>query len=43
MLSQATIERREVWIAFVDSRGTASQRVVRSLRVDGQAHREAMS
>lgn len=35
MLSQATIERREVWIAFVDSRGTASQRVVRPLRVGG--------
>ncbi len=35
LLSQATIERREVWIGFVDSRGTASQRVVRPLRVGG--------
>ncbi|EME54571.1 helicase-associated domain-containing protein [Amycolatopsis decaplanina] len=35
LLSQATMERREVWIGFVDSRGTASQRVVRPLRVGG--------
>ncbi|AUI61977.1 helicase-associated domain-containing protein [Amycolatopsis sp. BJA-103] len=35
LLSQATMERREVWIGFVDSRGTASQRVVRPMRVGG--------
>ncbi len=35
LLSQATVERREVWIGFVDSRGTASQRVVRPMRVGG--------
>jgi hypothetical protein len=35
LLSRATLERREVWIGFVDSRGTASQRVVRPVRVGG--------
>ncbi|SEP27513.1 helicase-associated domain-containing protein [Amycolatopsis saalfeldensis] len=35
LLSLATLERREVWIGFVDSRGTASQRVVRPVRVGG--------
>ncbi|WP_409462316.1 helicase-associated domain-containing protein [Amycolatopsis sp. GA6-003] len=35
LLSRATLEQREVWIGFVDSRGTASQRVVRPLRVGG--------
>ncbi|WP_326566562.1 helicase-associated domain-containing protein [Amycolatopsis rhabdoformis] len=35
LLSRATLERREVWIGFVDSRGTASQRVVRPIRVGG--------
>ncbi|WP_410655631.1 helicase-associated domain-containing protein [Amycolatopsis sp. lyj-112] len=35
LLSQATMDRREVWIGFVDSRGTASQRVVRPMRVGG--------
>ncbi|MFF0143929.1 XPB/Ssl2-like helicase family protein [Amycolatopsis sulphurea] len=35
LLSRATLEHREVWIGFVDSRGTASQRVVRPLRVGG--------
>ncbi|MEC3978559.1 helicase-associated domain-containing protein [Amycolatopsis sp. H20-H5] len=35
LLSQATMERRDVWIGFVDSRGTASQRVVRPIRVGG--------
>ncbi|GAA4537256.1 helicase-associated domain-containing protein [Amycolatopsis samaneae] len=33
LLSRATLGRREVWIGFVDSRGTASQRVVRPVRV----------
>src|SRR5437763_4015003 len=35
LLSRATLEHREVWIGFVDSRGTASQRVVRPVRVGG--------
>ncbi|QRP46756.1 helicase-associated domain-containing protein [Amycolatopsis sp. FDAARGOS 1241] len=35
LLSRATLEHREVWIGFVDSRGTASQRVVRPIRVGG--------
>ncbi|MEU7789586.1 helicase-associated domain-containing protein [Amycolatopsis sp. NPDC049159] len=35
LLSRATLERREVWIGFVDSRGTASQRVIRPVRVGG--------
>nr|WP_020664445.1 helicase-associated domain-containing protein [Amycolatopsis benzoatilytica] len=35
LLSRATLEQREVWIGFVDSRGTASQRVVRPMRVGG--------
>ncbi|WP_033295343.1 helicase-associated domain-containing protein [Amycolatopsis jejuensis] len=35
LLSRATLEQREVWIGFVDSRGTASQRVVRPRRVGG--------
>lgn len=35
LLSQATLERREVWIGFVDANGTASSRVVRPVRVGG--------
>jgi hypothetical protein len=35
LLSRATQERREVWIGFVDSRGTASQRIVTPMRVGG--------
>jgi hypothetical protein len=35
LLSQATLERREVWIGFVDAHGTASSRVVRPIRVGG--------
>ncbi|SFB62404.1 Helicase conserved C-terminal domain-containing protein [Amycolatopsis marina] len=35
LLSRATRERREVWIGFVDSHGTASQRVVTPVRVGG--------
>jgi hypothetical protein len=35
LLSQAVQDQREVWIGFVDSRGTASQRVVRPARIGG--------
>ncbi|OZM70538.1 DNA-binding protein [Amycolatopsis antarctica] len=35
LLAEATRERREVWIGFVDSHGTASQRVVTPVRVGG--------
>ncbi|PXY20183.1 helicase-associated domain-containing protein [Prauserella flavalba] len=35
LLAQATREQREVWIGFVDSHGTASQRVVTPVRVGG--------
>jgi hypothetical protein len=35
LLTRATRERREVWIGFVDSRGTASQRIVTPVRVGG--------
>ncbi|WP_158882054.1 helicase-associated domain-containing protein [Amycolatopsis anabasis] len=35
LLARATRERREVWIGFVDSRGTASQRIVTPVRVGG--------
>ncbi|WP_116048714.1 helicase-associated domain-containing protein [Amycolatopsis palatopharyngis] len=35
LLSRATREQREVWIGFVDSHGTASQRVVTPVRVGG--------
>jgi len=35
LLSKATLERREVWIGFVDAHGTASSRVVRPIRVGG--------
>ncbi|PRX50263.1 XPB/Ssl2-like helicase family protein [Prauserella shujinwangii] len=35
LLAEATRERREVWIGFVDAHGTASQRVVTPVRVGG--------
>jgi predicted DNA-binding transcriptional regulator YafY len=35
LLSQAAKDRREVWIGFVDSRGTASQRVIRPAWIGG--------
>lgn len=35
LLNRATREQREVWIGFVDSHGTASQRVVTPVRVGG--------
>lgn len=35
LLARATREQREVWIGFVDSHGTASQRVVTPVRVGG--------
>lgn len=35
LLTKAVAEQREVWIGFVDSHGTASQRVVRPVRVGG--------
>ncbi|WP_020669952.1 helicase-associated domain-containing protein [Amycolatopsis nigrescens] len=35
LLAKATREQREVWIGFVDSRGTATQRVVTPVRVGG--------
>src|SRR5690606_15639771 len=35
LLAQATREQREVWIGFVDSHGTATQRVVTPVRVGG--------
>ena len=35
LLAEASRERREVWIGFVDSHGTASQRVVTPVRVGG--------
>ncbi|MGA6165444.1 helicase-associated domain-containing protein [Amycolatopsis magusensis] len=35
LLAQATRERREVWIGFVDAHGTAAQRVVTPIRVGG--------
>jgi hypothetical protein len=35
LLARATRERREVWIGFVDSHGTASQRIVTPAHVGG--------
>lgn len=35
LLARATREQREVWIGFVDSHGTANQRVVTPVRVGG--------
>jgi hypothetical protein len=35
LLTQAARDKREVWIGFVDSRGTASQRVVRPAWIGG--------
>jgi hypothetical protein len=35
LLTQAARDKREVWIGFVDSRGTASQRVVRPRWIGG--------
>jgi hypothetical protein len=35
LLAKAAQDQREVWIGFVDSRGTASQRVVTPVRVGG--------
>lgn len=35
LLARATRERREVWIGFVDSHGTANQRVITPARVGG--------
>ncbi|OLT43884.1 DNA-binding protein [Saccharomonospora sp. CUA-673] len=35
LLAQATREQREVWIGFVDSHGTATQRIVLPVRVGG--------
>ncbi|NIJ10294.1 hypothetical protein FHU38_000638 [Saccharomonospora amisosensis] len=35
LLTRATREQREVWIGFVDSHGTAAQRVITPVRVGG--------
>jgi hypothetical protein len=41
LLAQAARDKREVWIGFVDSRGTASQRVVRPAWIGGGVMEDA--